>query len=525
MSRPRLIVTTSFFCLLAGSAFAGAPSNDPLRISEMFFDSPGSDVPNEYVEIRGQPNTSLANTYLIMLEAEGQAGSDGLSGNIDTIFDLSDKSIGTNGFAVLRMFNAQHSGIGIGTNDYRNANVSVGFGTNANSSIGFRGANNDGQMENGGFAAFLVRTSAPLNANDWPDVDLDTNNDGRLDSGADYAQAGPHYLYIDPADSANRWEILDSIGQFEPGEAQTGRGYAAVNYSTGPMNAANLNPGAININTGDTDVVRDGNPNSSGGIEMEYLARWGSRTGSAPEAWLGANVTDNAASGFTAANRWSDGYRVSGNHAFRSLAEVFNGYSDEAAPYGTALQASIGRPNYPVRDGDLSQNLQIDQADLDIVLDHWQQVDPSRLGYWYAGDGVANGTIDQADLDFVLDVWPLVTDPFFSSADMKFLTGDTDLSGAVDFDDLLTLAQNYGTNVRGYRNGDFNHDGSVNFDDLLGLAQRYGLSWLSTDTPTSFGQAEFDVLSSFAIVLPEPASLLALSVGISPLIGRRRRRI
>lgn len=504
---------------LATSAQAGGVA-DPLRISEIFFDSPGSDVPNEYVEIRGTPNTALTNTYLVFLEAEGQTGTDGLSGNIDSIFDLSGKSIGTNGFATLRMFNAQHTGMCAGTNDYRNTTVTAGFGSNGASSIGFAGTNNNGQIENGGFAAFLVRTSAPINPGDWLDVDLDAENDGKLDSGADYSQAGPQYLYVNPGNPSERWEILDSVGQFEPGEAQTGRGYAAVNYSTGPMNPANLNTGAININTGLTDVVRDGDPNSDGGIEMEYLARWGSRTGNNAEAWFGANVTDNAASGYTSGNRWAEGYRVSGNHALRSVSEAFNGFTDEAAPYGAAIQNTLGRPNYPIRDGDLSQNLAIDQPDLDLVLDHWQVSNPSLLGYWFAGDGIADGNVNQADLDFVLDAWPLASELSFQPANMRFLTGDTDLDGIVDFDDLLTLAQNYGQNVRGYRVGDFDHNGQVDFDDLLGLAQRYGMSWFSSGDAAAFGPAELQLLAAYSIVIPEP-STLSLLLG-STLVRRRR---
>jgi len=52
----------------------------------------------------------------------------------------------------------------------------------------------------------------------------------------------------------------------------------------------------------------------------------------------------------------------------------------------------------------------------------------------------------------------------------------TDVNGdrAVDFADLVVLAQNYNT-VTGmtYADGDFNYDGAVDFEDLVLLAQRY----------------------------------------------------
>lgn len=55
--------------------------------------------------------------------------------------------------------------------------------------------------------------------------------------------------------------------------------------------------------------------------------------------------------------------------------------------------------------------------------------------------------------------------------------GDLDLSGTVNFADLLRLAQNYGVNSGAtYGQGDTDYSGTVNFADLLTLAQRYGTS-------------------------------------------------
>lgn len=56
------------------------------------------------------------------------------------------------------------------------------------------------------------------------------------------------------------------------------------------------------------------------------------------------------------------------------------------------------------------------------------------------------------------------------------LPGDADSSGAVDFADLLILAQNYGRVGATWSQGDFDGNGTVNFDDLLLLAQNYGHS-------------------------------------------------
>jgi hypothetical protein len=52
--------------------------------------------------------------------------------------------------------------------------------------------------------------------------------------------------------------------------------------------------------------------------------------------------------------------------------------------------------------------------------------------------------------------------------------GDATGDGAVDFNDLVALAQSYDAfGGKGYKDGDFNFDGSVDFTDLVVLAQNY----------------------------------------------------
>jgi hypothetical protein len=77
-----------------------------------------------------------------------------------------------------------------------------------------------------------------------------------------------------------------------------------------------------------------------------------------------------------------------------------------------------------------------------------------------------------------------VTNTVGSSVDAAYsfqialLTGDTNGDLIVNFDDLLKVAQGYGSSVSSnpFFSGDFNDDGVVNFDDLLVLAQHYGVS-------------------------------------------------
>lgn len=87
--------------------------------------------------------------------------------------------------------------------------------------------------------------------------------------------------------------------------------------------------------------------------------------------------------------------------------------------------------------------------------------------------------------------------------------GDIDFDGIVDFGDLLTLAQHYGSENATYSTGDLTGDGKVNFDDLLVLAQHYG----DRITPAPF--------VATATPVPEPiAPVCAAAVAI--LLVRRR---
>ena len=82
-----------------------------------------------------------------------------------------------------------------------------------------------------------------------------------------------------------------------------------------------------------------------------------------------------------------------------------------------------------------------------------------------------------------------------------FLVGDANLSGAVNFDDLLILAQNYEQTPKLWAQGDFSLDGTVDFDDLLLLAQNYNAG------ANQMLMSDFQYALS---IVPEPTSMLVL---------------
>jgi YD repeat-containing protein len=99
------------------------------------------------------------------------------------------------------------------------------------------------------------------------------------------------------------------------------------------------------------------------------------------------------------------------------------------------------------------------------------------------------------------------------------IAGDTNLDRAVNFDDLLTLAQNYGlTTGQTWSTGDLNGSGSVDFDDLLGLAQTYGQSAIMTSALPAEFAADWALARSLT---PEPTALFTLATAAA--MPRRRR--
>jgi hypothetical protein len=98
--------------------------------------------------------------------------------------------------------------------------------------------------------------------------------------------------------------------------------------------------------------------------------------------------------------------------------------------------------------------------------------------------------------------------------------GDANTDGAVNFNDLVALAQHYNqsTGIH-WTDGDFNRDGSVNFADLVTLAHAY-------NTGTTFaGTVPANIATDWALaqsLVPEPTTVFAATM-ILGVVSRRRR--
>jgi hypothetical protein len=101
------------------------------------------------------------------------------------------------------------------------------------------------------------------------------------------------------------------------------------------------------------------------------------------------------------------------------------------------------------------------------------------------------------------------------------LLGDANLSGTVDFQDLIILAQNYNLATGGtWTTGDSNYDGAVDFGDLVPLAQNYNASQLGAiQGSTESFTADWALAQS---LVPEPTTLGLIGFAARPLVRRRR---
>ena len=85
----------------------------------------------------------------------------------------------------------------------------------------------------------------------------------------------------------------------------------------------------------------------------------------------------------------------------------------------------------------------------------------------------------------------------------------------MNFSDLLTLAQNYGSIGSTFSPGDVNGDGKVDFSDLLLLAQHYGQELTSGISPVPTGMIA-------ASAVPEPSATTWLFLSLVCAACRRR---
>jgi hypothetical protein len=100
--------------------------------------------------------------------------------------------------------------------------------------------------------------------------------------------------------------------------------------------------------------------------------------------------------------------------------------------------------------------------------------------------------------------------------------GDATFNGAVDFQDLVVLAQNYNMPANAtWSLGDFDYDGIVGFSDLISLAQNYGQGSLTSAGLSGDFLADWSLAQS---LVPEPGTTSLAAGCLAAVSGRKCRR-
>ena len=333
-------------------------------INEIYLDPPGSsgDLVFEYIELRGIPNASLTDHYLIVLENETSATAN--PGEIEAVFDLGSLGtpfLGANGFLTLRQAGGNYAVFDSQANNLINDLASFTWGSGpSTSSVGFTDEGNNGVLENSGGTFMLIKNNGGTATRPFipelpnPLIDLDVNDDNELDSDTILAS----------------WTILDSIGI--NGEASDINGvlYSPINFSAGtPEGGGRVPAGATFIDAG---------------FEIEYFGRWGNSTGSTAADWHVSNLTNDNASGFDGTGDFRQSAEPHGINASNQFVETSQG-----VPYGTIITGTLGAANLFIEDGDFDAVYDGEQFVFDGDVDGrdfltWQR----NFGFGLDGMGV-----------------------------------------------------------------------------------------------------------------------------------------
>ncbi len=183
----------------------------------------------------------------------------------------------------------------------------------------------------------------------------------------------------------------------------------------------------------------------------------------------------------------------------------------DVAPYGQ-VKVTASTPHLL---GDFDIDGDRDAHDIDLLFSATPgAIPPANAIYDVNADGQVKNTVNTAGSD--ADYWVRTI--------KATEYGDSNLDGKVDFDDLLTLAQNYNTNgTPSWAAGNFNGDVGVNFDDLLTLAQhyRFGVLLDNSALADAGGSTFVSDLALARSMVPEPTSLALGTLAFA--MGRRRR--
>ena len=289
--------------LLAGLCLS-LSTQAQVYINEVLPNSPGGDTGNEFFELRGTPNLSLAGYYLISVEGQG-TGTPG-KGDINQLFDLSAFSLGANGYLFARQNLSPYTTTAAGAAVIQNT-AGSGWGSNAlTSTVGCLADGTQADLENGAATILLVKVEGGITPTNT--IDLDTNNDGLLD------------LPVG-------WTVVDSVGIMDgAGAAATDASYGVITFRA-PSSGDGTYQGASAYG----NIIDVPGPLTTTAGTF-HVGRKGESTGSTSNDWVGAIVDGVAASPLNFF------FYSSSDPAYTGMLlsdMVYGGTNASAAPLGT----------------------------------------------------------------------------------------------------------------------------------------------------------------------------------------------
>jgi len=339
-------------------------------ISEVLFNPPGTDTPNEYIELRGTPNYVLSNgTFFVALNGDASANP----GTVCNLFDLSGHSIGGNGFLALLQRGHPYA-VNSNATFFANTN-GPGWGSGSSSSIGHRGESGITELKNASITFLLLTTPVPPTIGD--DVDQDNNGS--------------------PDGVWTNWTILDSVGVLD-NDGAGDVAYGAINFRRWgpPGNGATASGTIVSVT-----------------FTPGYVARAGHSTGYSSTNWVGGADLQGAAPAW----RLSEASTVPG--AYDGLPLNHLGAPNFGAPALAGVVAALPPAGLSVTEDSVSSYylLGLNTSPLATVTVTATAAPPLQLstngGANWAGTATLsfNNTTKRrlevrATNDLVLDTWP-----------------------------------------------------------------------------------------------------------------------
>lgn len=408
---------------------AAAPTG--LLLNELDVNPPGTDAPFEYVELRGQSSTTLVNVYLLSIEGSGTA-----AGTLDAIINLSGAVIGSNGLLMIKS----------PTGGFTPLDGSTGVFT----STLFDGAG----IENDSNSVLLVFVPIGISLPSTG-TDLDSGNTGTLALDGSIV-------------------VLDAVATLDPDVGDIGYGGAVLPAFTGTSGDG---ADAMVRFPNDTDAADAtawyyGNLDTTGTLQSQTAFSTTQVSGNFPVGGALTPGAVNAPSGDTIAPTVS--------------SSVFNFLTGSAVQqnivvtFSEDVGASLAASDFTLVNTDNNAVISLTLANVTTT----SGITTATLTFSGTGNSLGGSILTDGHYRIRVlagQVADAAGNVLAANSDTTFAFKNADFDGDldVDFDNLLTLAQNFGGTGKTFAQGDVNYDGTVNFDDLLALAQRFGTSLFS----------------------------------------------